>query len=188
MKVSPEVLEKARHVGWLTALGTWSTGVIIEAVIDSLPEPESADEGIAKLKVVNTDEYIPRNDEYIPKNAKPKAGYKERTEELQHVMSMERCAAEINALKAENERLKAQVEPLDNENTCLSAQLGELNQELLRAHAENEKHEEREKVLLVLLGRWYRWSDVLWDSAVEKGSLLASETRAALAEKEKEKA
>ena len=135
MKVSPEVLEKARHVGWLTALGTWSTGVIIEAAIDSLPEPESA-----------------------------------------------------NALKAENERLKAQVEPLDNENTCLSAQLGELNQELLRAHAENEKHEEREKVLLVLLGRWYRWSDVLWDSAVEKGSLLASETRAALAEKEKEKA
>lgn len=139
MKVSPEVLEKARHVGWLAALGTWSTGVIIEAAIDSLPEPESADEGIAKLK-------------------------------------------------AENERLKAQVEPLDNENTCLSAQLGELNQELLRAHAENEKHEEREKVLLVLLGRWYRWSDVLWDSAVEKGSLLASETRAALAEKEKEKA
>ena len=135
MKVSPEVLEKARHVGWLTALGTWSTAVIIAAAIDSLPEPESA-----------------------------------------------------NALKAENERLKAQVEPLDNENTCLSAQLGELNQELLRAHAENEKHEEREKVLLVLLGRWYRWSDVLWDSAVEKGSLLASETRAALAEKEKEKA
>ena len=133
MKVSPEVLEKARHVGWLTALGTWSTGVIIEAAIDSLPEPESA-----------------------------------------------------NALKAENERLKAQVEPLDNENTCLSAQLGELNQELLRAHAENEKHEEREKVLLVLLGRWYRWSDVLWDSAVEKGSLLASETRAVLAEKETE--
>jgi len=135
MKVSPEVLEKARHVGWLTALGTWSTGVIIEAAIDSLPEPESA-----------------------------------------------------NALKAENERLKAQVEPLDNENTCLSAQLGELNQELLRAHAENEKHEEREKVLLVLLGQWYKWSDGLWDSAVEKGSLLASETRAALAEKEKEKA
>ena len=159
MKAAPEVLDKALRAGWVAFLAAGNIDIVIAAAIDSLPEPESADEEIAALKA---------------ENARLKVSPEKLSERLDHSRT---CDAGYN-LDSNGctcglaERIQLQTEQ-NIRSAWMKRSLG-AEQEIAKLKAENAR-------LRDLLRQWYGFSDGEWTNKIS----LRYETHAVFTEKEK---